>query len=123
MEVVYSTGKVEDVCTRMTAAQKYVGGDRNTALALLAKIQSLRAAATIKDIIALPSNHFHALQNKGSSKLKGCFAIDVKGRRNPWRIIIRPLDENGKPFDPCNIDEISGIVQIVKVEQVSRHYE
>ncbi len=26
--------------------------------------------------------------------------------KDPWRIILRPLDDNKEPFDPCNIDEM-----------------
>ena len=43
--------------------------------------------------------------------------------RDPWRIIIQPLDENEEPYDPCNIDEIAGVVRIVEVKEVSNHYE
>lgn len=39
--------------------------------------------------------------------MDGFFAIDVKTRRDPWRIIIQPLDDNEEPYDPCNIDEIT----------------
>ena len=35
----------------------------------------------------------------------------------------RPLDENEEPYDPCNIDEIAGVVRIVEVKEVSNHYE
>mgnify|MGYP000111010160 FL=1 len=33
------------------------------------------------------------------------------------------LDENEEPYDPCNIDEIAGVVRIVEVKEVSNHYE
>ena len=39
------------------------------------------------------------------------------------RIIIQPLDENEEPYDPCNIDEIAGVVRIVEAKEVSNHYE
>ena len=55
--------------------------------------------------------------------MDGFFAIDVKTRRDPWRIIIQPLDEYEEPYDPCNIDEIAGVVRIVEVKEVSKHYE
>ena len=62
---------------------------------------------------------FHSL--KGN--LDGFFAIDVKTKKEPWRIILQPLDENEKPYSPCNIDEISGKVRIVEIREVSKHYE
>ncbi len=62
---------------------------------------------------------FHSLQGN----LDGYFAIDVKTRKEPWRIILQPLDENEEPYNPCNIDEISGKVRIVEIREVSKHYE
>lgn len=59
----------------------------------------------------------------GICLMDGIFAIDVKTRKDPWRIIIQPLDENEEPYDPCNIDEIAGVVRIVEVKEVSNHYE
>ena len=55
--------------------------------------------------------------------MKGFFAIDVKSKREPWRIILQPLNEAGEYYDPCNIDEISGMVRIVEIAEVSKHYE
>ena len=51
------------------------------------------------------------------------FAIDVKTRKEPWRIILQPLDEDEKTFDPCNIDKIAEVVKIVEISEVSKHYE
>ena len=51
------------------------------------------------------------------------FCYRCKNERDPWRIIIQPLDENEEPYDPCNIDEIAGVVRIVEVKEVSNHYE
>ena len=55
--------------------------------------------------------------------MEGYFAIDVKSRKEPWRIILEPLDENKNPFVPCNIDEIAATVRIVGIVEVSKHYE
>lgn len=70
-----------------------------------------------------PVFRFHRLKNKDGRNLEGYFAIDVKTRKEPWRIILQPVDEKGNPFIPCNIDEISGIVRIVEIREVSKHYE
>ncbi|URW84904.1 hypothetical protein M5E86_13060 [Blautia wexlerae] len=78
-----------------------------------------KQANVIKDIVMMPTFHFHKL----NGNMDGFFAIDVKTRRDPWRIIIQPLDENEEPYDPCNIDEIAGVVRIVEVKEVSNHYE
>lgn len=55
--------------------------------------------------------------------MEGYFAIDVKSRREQWRIILEPLDENEEPYNPCKIDEIAESVRIVEIMEVSKHYE
>ena len=123
MEVEYASRKLEEQCEKWSAAKKLFGGNETLAKALLARIQQLKAAVTLRDIICLPTLRFHALHNKGKNKLEGYFAIDVKTRKDAWRLIIEPLDENRAPFVPCNVDEISGLVRIVRVERVSKHYD
>ena len=123
MELIYSNSKVENLCTNLKAAQKLFGGNKVLAISLMARITALNEAEIIKDIIVQPQFRFHELNDKGKSKYKGYFAIDVKTRKEPWRIILRPLDEDKKPFDPCNIDEIASVVEIVEIEEVSKHYE
>ena len=86
---------------------------------LLSRIQLLEAARTIKDIVVMPTLNFHDLKGKD----KGKFAIDVKNRREPWRLILEPLDENNERFNPCNIDEIASRVEKVLIVEVSKHYE
>ena len=88
-----------------------------------ANINALQQAETLKDIIVQPTFHFHKLKNKGRKKLEGYFAIDVKSRKDQWRIILQPLNENEKPYVPCNMDQIAGKVSIVEISEVSKHYE
>ena len=123
MELIYSSAKLEKQCTNEKDAKKLFGGNEPLALSLLARINALEAAEVIKDIIVQPNFHFHELHDKGKNKYKGYFAIDVKSRKDPWRIILRPLDDNKEPFDLCNIDEIANIVEIVEIKEVSKHYE
>ena len=123
MELVYASDMVRQQCTSLKAAKKLFGGDAKLAEKLHARINSLTQAPTLKDIVAQPQLHFHKLLNKNGKDLEGLFAIDIKGRTSPWRLILRPLDDNGNPFEPCNIDEIADIVEIVGIEEVSKHYE
>mgnify|MGYP003295244561 CR=1 FL=1 len=123
MDLVYESEKVELQCTSVKAAKKLFGGDTALTTSLLARVNALKSAETIRDIIVQPKFCFHKLVNKKGKNLEGFFAIDVKTRKDAWRIILQPLDENREPYDPCNIDEISGIVKIVKIEEVSNHYE
>ena len=123
MELIYATEKIKQQCTSIKAANKLFGGDSVLGRSLLARINALEQAETIKDIIVQPTFHFHKLLNKKGRDLEGYFAIDVKSRREQWRIILQPLDKNKKPYVPCNIDEIAGIVKIVEITEVSKHYE
>ncbi len=119
MQVIYNNKKVQKQCTDLKAARKLFGGNNNLAISLFARINAMKQARMIKDIIAMPSFHFHKL--KGN--LEGYFSIDVKSRTDQWRIILEPLDDNEKPFVPCNIDAISNIVRVVEIKEVSKHYE
>ena len=123
MELVYSDDKVEKQCTSMKVARKLMGGSDILARSLMARINALKQAETIKDIIVMPTFHFHKLTNKDGRNLEGYFAIDVKSRKDLWRIILEPLDENKEPYNPCNIDEIAQYVKIVEITEVSKHYE
>lgn len=107
----------------MKAAGKLFGGDAVLAKSLLARINALGSAENIKDIIVQPTFRFHTLKNKKGKDLKGYFAMDVKSRKEPWRIILQPLNRNKEPYDPCNIDEIAVSVTIVEITEVSKHYE
>ena len=123
MELVYASDEVKTQCTSVKAAKKLFGGDTVLATSLLARINALEKADTIKDIIVQPTFHFHNLRYKHGRDLRGFFAIDVKSRREQWRIILQPLDDNKDPFNPCYIDQISSYVRIVEITEVSKHYE
>jgi len=92
---------------------------KNLANSLLGRINAIENADVIKDIIVMPPFHFHSLRGD----MEGFFAIDVNGRRDKWRIILQPLDENEEVFEPCHIDEIATVVRIVEIKEVSAHYE
>ena len=117
MELVYKNDKVKMQCTSVKAAKKLFGGNALLATSLLARVNALENAKIIKDIIAMPNFHFHPLKNKGRN-----YAIDVKTRKDAWRIILRPLDEKEQPYD-ISIDQIAEIVEIVEITEVSKHYE
>ncbi len=123
MELKYANEKLQEQCTSMKAARKLFGGNSALAISLHARINALKSAETIKDIIVQPTFHFHNLTNKKRRNLEGYFAIDVKSRKDAWRIILQPLDENGKAYYPCKIDEIAECVQVVGIVEVSEHYE
>nr|WP_294671540.1 hypothetical protein [uncultured Blautia sp.] len=119
MKIKYYNSKVEKQCTSMKAARKLFGGNELLARSLHARINSLQSAECIKDIIVQPTFHFHKLQGID----EGFFAIDVKTRRDPWRLILQPLKEMEEVYKICKIDEIADTVKIVGVREVSKHYE
>ena len=85
MKVKYSNEGVELQCTSMKAAMKLFGGNKALATSLLARINAIKGADVIKDIIVIPPFHFHKLHGD----LEGFFAVDVKTRRDKWRIIVK----------------------------------
>ena len=119
MRIKYFNDKVKRQCTVMKDASKLFGGDKSLVRSLFARITVIEQADVLKDIIMMPTFHFHNLQGK----LDGYFAIDVKSRKDKWRIILQPLNENEEIFDPCHIDEIAVSVRIVEIREVSAHYE
>jgi plasmid maintenance system killer protein len=123
LELVFATARLEEQCTSQKAAKKLLGGDVQAALKLLSRVNALRQAPTLKDIIVQPQLHFHNLSNKRGKDLEGLFAIDIKSRTSPWRLILRPLDENKEPLEACRIDEIAAMVEVIGIVEVSKHYE
>lgn len=123
LELVFESSKVEEQYNSLKAASKLVGGNKRVALGILGRINALKQATTIKDIIVQPQLRFHKLDDKHRRKLKGYFAIDVTNKRCPWRLVLQPLDDDTEPFDPCNIDEIADVVKVVGILEVSDHYE
>ena len=123
LELVYKNKKLEEQCNDLKKAKKLFDGNSLLATSLLSRINALKNAETIKDIIQHKNFRFHKLENKKGRNLDGYFAIDVKTIRDAWRIILQPLDENKNVYSPCNIDEIATCVKIIKIEEVSYHYE
>ena len=123
MKLEYESEEVKLQCTDIKKATKLFGGDRQLAIKRLSRINALEQAEVIRDIIVQPAFYFHDLKNKNGSNLEGFFAINVKTKKEPWRIIVQPLNGDGVPFVPCNIDEISEIVKIIEIREVSKRYE
>lgn len=123
MEIEYISEKVRSQCESVKEAKKLFGGDLALTEKLLSRIGALKSASVLKDIVVQPQFRFHGLHNYGEKKLQGFFAIDVKTRKEAWRIILQPLNDNKMPFEPCNIDEIASLVHIIKIREVSKHYE
>ncbi len=123
MEIEYSSEEVKNQCESVKAAKKLFNGDMQLVTKLMSRVEAISAAETLKDIVIQTQFRFHKLKNIGKSRLEGYYAIDVKTRREPWRIILRPMREKGQAFDTFNVDELADKVEIVEIREVSKHYE
>ena len=101
MELQYASEKVEAQCTSVKSARKLFGGNSALVISLMARINSLANADTLKDIIVQPTFRFHSLQNKRRRELDGYFSIDVKTKKEPWRIILQPLTNDKNHLIPA----------------------
>lgn len=77
MKITYANNKVEMQCTSMKDATRLFGGDSNLAISLLARINALESADVIRDIIIMPTFHFHNLHGK----LEGFLRLMLKPER------------------------------------------
>jgi hypothetical protein len=123
LKIVYSSEKLEKICSDPDVTKKYFGGNMELVTSLEYKIYSLKRAPNLKDVINTFSFRFHKLHNIGKKRYEGFYAIDVKTRKEPWRIILQPLDDNMTPFGSHNIDAIASCVKIIEIEEISKHYE
>ena len=124
MKIIYKNKKVEEICTNFNRAKTLFGGDELLATSLLARINALKSAAIIRDIINLRPLRFHPLKNKGKGHdYSGYYAIDVKTFKERWRIILSLLDENENKCDNTGVYGSSNVVEIIEIIEVSDHYE
>jgi len=120
VEIIFKNKKIKKICTEYKSAVKFFGGNRKYAEKLFSRMNAIEMASCLKDIILnMPNFHFHKLMGN----YEGYFAIDLCSRADKWRLILQPLDDEKKIFEPCNIDEIADKVKIVNIEELSAHYE
>lgn len=77
-------------------------------------ITFLEAADSLASVIAFPRYHFHQLKGKR----QGQFALDIDGRRSSYRLIVEFRDEDVEKVFPSAVE-----IEILKIEEVSNHYE
>lgn len=118
MKIIYANKRLEAICTDSKATLHFFG-DRNLARSLRSRLDAIELAACLRDVIAMPQFRFHNLEGK----LKGLFAIDVKTRRDKWRLLLQPLGDDMRPFDPCHIDKVASVCKIIEIMELSPHYE
>ena len=117
MEIRYFNKKVEAVCDSLDAAKKKY--PLKTAEKLIKAINFIENAVCLNDIVKYSPFHFHNLRGNRNGQYSICF----NGKNDSYRLIIEPLDENGKPYKSMSIDKYSKITKIVLILEVSKHYE
>ena len=83
MQLLYSNGKVQKQCTDLKTARKLFGGNSALAISLFARINAMQQANVIRDIVMMPTFHFHKL----SGNMNGYFAMNL----HPHAVLSRVL--------------------------------
>ncbi len=120
MEVKYKDEDLEKFCHDYKKASKKLAGFAND---LLAKMNFIEQANSFKDIRNYSPFNCHQLGKK-KKDYEGLWSLDLKGRKTSWRIIVAPLDENENIFIPKDdFYSICDTIKIIRIEEVSNHYE
>ena len=88
MKLLYKNNKVSKICEDIREATSYFGGNKDYAISLMARINALKQAEDIRDIIALKQMRFHKLVNKGN-----CIKIQFPFTMSKYNKIIIELDK------------------------------
>lgn len=107
---------MKKLCTNYSAAQKSLNIE--VAEALHALINFIQSAKNIHDIAAIKRHNFHPL----IGNRRGQYALDL-GRKLGWRLIIKPLDGNGRNIDSSDERLYKDSALVILVWEVSKHYE
>lgn len=116
IDIKYRRKKDERICTDFRRAKKEVGD--KVADKLHSLINFIESAENLIDIKNVPTYQLHPLEGKR----KGQFAIDL-GRKLGWRLIIIPLDNDGKEWEISDVNALYKFTSIILVWEVSNHYE
>ncbi|WP_225428313.1 type II toxin-antitoxin system RelE/ParE family toxin [Levilactobacillus enshiensis] len=115
----YKTHAVEKLCTNLKASRKKLGV--RTAEALFGLMNLLESSDNLADVNALRNRHIHKLDGNR----QGQYALDIAGRASSYRLLVQLLDENGKVAtndDNVDVTSFYGKIQIIQIEEVSKHY-
>lgn len=117
MKIAYKDKKTQRLCTDFNYAKK----ELNVKIAekLHALISMLQHAENLYDLSKLSVYRLHSLQGNMNRK----FALDIAGRKSGYRLIIIPLDSDGKEWNLNDKNCIYRLTQVVLIWEVSNHYE
>ena len=77
VQLLYNNSKVQKQCTDLKIAKKLFGGNAVLATSLFARINAMLQASVIKDIVMMPTFHFHKL----SGNMDGFFCYRCKNEK------------------------------------------
>ena len=112
MKLIYTNKTVKKQCTELRRAKKDFSD--KIAVKLHQLINFLEAADSLASVTAFPKYHFHQLKGKR----QGQFALDIDGRRCSYRLIVEFREEDLEKVFPSPVE-----IEILKIEEVSNHYE
>ena len=116
MEILYKNQKLKEQCTDIRKATKAFNS--NVAEKLISVINYIESAESLMDIRNYAPLHFHQLKHD-----KKEYCSIYLGKKLGYRLLVIPL-LNGKPATPEEIFSSTAIeIKIIKIEEVSNHYE
>lgn len=124
MEILYASREVKEICTEQKVTRKFFGGNLDLEKSLYARLYSLSCCDSLYDAYN-KYNYFrmHKLYNVRGRDYSGCLAMDIKTRKDPWRLIFRPLDDDRQPVGTINLPPDAKYIEIIEIIEVSKHYE
>lgn len=124
MEILYADSRVKQICTEQKVTRKFFGGNLDLEKSLYARLYSLSCCDSLYDAYTR-HNYFriHKLYNIGGRDYSGCLAMDVKTRKEPWRLIFKPLNDKRQPVGTINLPTDAKYIEIIEIIEVSKHYE
>lgn len=117
IKLEYKNKKVKKLCTNIAHAKRKM--DSKIVNELYSLINLLEESKNLQDVNAFLIYNLHKLVGDRS----GNYALDIGGRRAGYRLIIKPLNENKKMNLNNNLIEFYSSIEIVRIEEVSKHYE
>ncbi|MBS6243785.1 MAG: addiction module toxin RelE [Streptococcus sp.] len=112
MKLIYTNKTVKKQCTELRQAKKDFSD--KIAVKLHQLINFLEAADSLASVTAFPKYYFHQLKGKR----QGQFALDIDGRKSSCRLIVEFREEDLEKVFSSPVE-----IEILKIEEVSNHYE
>lgn len=79
----------------------------------------LKSAINLQDVNQMLIYRLHELKGKRN----GTYALDVDGKSCPLRMIIKPDDSSENEDVKSNLIDYYTSVTVIKIEEISNHYE